>query len=85
MLNPDGTVNLDAAERALALAEAACSKAYADCRRAERAVYSTRPWLIEHGRAIQRLEVARSNSEGAFEMVLRARCAVDEALNPELA
>jgi hypothetical protein len=85
MLNPDGTVNLRDAEHALAVAERNCTAAFAESRRAEIAVRCVPSYRIEHGRALVRLDVARSNADGALEAVKRARGAVHEALNPELA
>jgi hypothetical protein len=82
LLNDDGTVNLHAAEHALAEAEKACTEAFREARRAEVAAYAIPSFRIEHGRALIRLDVARSNAEGAFEAVQRARGLVDEALNP---
>jgi hypothetical protein len=83
MLNPKGTVNLADAEHALATAERNCDKAFAEARRAEAVVRRIPSYRIDHGRALIALDVARSNAEGAFEAVQRARGAVHEALNPE--
>lgn len=85
MLNPNGTVNLADAERSLADAERRCDEAFRECRRAEAAAYQIPAYRIEHGRALVRLDVARSNAAGAFEAVREARGAVHEALNPESA
>lgn len=82
LLNADGTVNLDSAERALKLAKRDEDKAYAACRIAEREVYRIPSYRIEHGRALKRLDVARSNANGASDLVSRLHGAVDEALNP---
>lgn len=85
LLNDDGTVNLPAAEHALAQAERHFEESLRECRRAEATVNRTPSYRIAHGRALIALDVARSNAVGAFEAVQRARGAVDEALNPEYA
>lgn len=85
LLNDDGTVNLAAAEHALAAAEKACDEALRAARRAEAAAYAIPSYRIEHGRALIRLDVARSNAEGALAKVHEMRGAVWEALNPEAA
>jgi hypothetical protein len=46
--------------------------------RKERELRLTPHYLIAHGRALQALEAARSNFEGAVEAETRAVCELDE-------
>ncbi len=83
LLNTNGSVDLDAAERDLKLAKAASYLASAEMHTRGRSLRYCEPWGIKYGRALAAFYQARDEFAGAIERERECRGAIDEALNPE--